>query len=298
MNENTRGDYRFVNHYKRNENLLIVLSGYKEFVWESVFGRLESFAPQNTDVCIVTSGKDNPTMRNLCEKNQWSYLSTDMNNVSLATNIAISLHPDAEYIIKMDEDIFVTEGTFEELLKTYNKVEAESDYEVGFVTPLIPINGYGYARVLELLNLKEAWEKRFGEIKITDCYNHHMTIHDNPDAAEFLWGKDNPSMHSIDMIQDKLRKREFSYSVCPVRYSIGLIVFTRDNWLKMKMFPVKHFENMGADEKAICKFCMMEGKAMVVSENCIVGHLSYGPQHSVMERYYHEHRNLFDTRGK
>lgn len=296
LTENINCEYRFVNHSKGYGNLLLVLSGYKEFVWESVFGRLESYFPQNTDVCILTSGKDNQAMRNLCEKNQWSYLSTEINNVSLITNVAISLHPNAEYIIKMDEDIFVTEGTFEELLNTYDRVETESDYEVGFVTPLIPVNGYGYVRVLELLGIRTAWEERFGEIKITDCYKHHMTIHDSPDAAEFLWGKDNPSMCDIDKVQNDLRKREFSYSVCPVRYSIGLIVFERNNWLRMGMFPVKSFENMGADEKRICEFCMMEGRAMVVSENCIVGHLSYGPQHSVMEKYYHEHREIFDIK--
>lgn len=296
LTENINSGYRFVDHSKGYSNLLVVLSGYKEFVWDSVFGRLEAYVPKDMDVCIVTSGKDDKTMRELCEKNQWSYLSTDMNNVSLVTNMAISLHPEAEYIIKMDEDIFVTEGTFDELLNTYNRVEEESDYEVGFVTPLIPVNGYGYARILDILNIRSNWEERFGEIKITDCYKHHMTIHDNPNAAEFLWGKNNDIMSEIDLIQEKLRNSEFSYSICPVRYSIGLIVFNRDNWLRMGMFPVTSFENMGADEKKICEFCMMEGRAMVVSENCIVGHLSYGPQHKVMEQYYHDNRKIFDVR--
>jgi hypothetical protein len=264
-------------------------------VWDSVFGRIEKFCPDNYDVCIVTSGKNDQVMSRLCEKNSWSYLSTEINNVSLAINLATALHPNAEYIIKMDEDIFVTKGTFKTLLSTYDKVEKESDYEVGFVTPLIPVNGYGYARVLDILNLRKEWEKKFGEIKITDCYKHHMTIHDNPEAAEFLCGKDNPPMKSIDTIQKSLQQKPFSYSICPVRYSIGLIVFNRDNWLRMGMFPVKSFENMGADEKRICKFCMMEGRAMVVSENCIVGHLSYGPQHKVMETYYKENMNLFDV---
>lgn len=296
LSENINSNYEFINRSKGYKNLLVILSGYKDFVWESVFARVEAYMSANTDVCVVTSGKYDQTMKTLCEKNQWSYLSTELNNVSLVTNMAINLHPKAEYIIKMDEDIFVTKGTFETLLKTYERVEAESDYEVGFVSPLIPVNGYGYARVLDILKIRHRWEECFGEIKITDCYKHHETIHDNPKAAEFLWGKNNPVMRNIDDIQEKLQGMKFSYSICPVRYSIGLIVFHRDNWLKMGMFPVKSYENMGADEKRICEFCMMEGRTMIISENCIVGHLSYGPQHQTMEKYFRSNREIFDLK--
>ncbi len=296
LTQNINSEYRFVNRSKNHQKLLVILSGYKQFVWESVFGRIKEYAPDETDICVVTSGKDEREIRDICADNQWSYLSTDKNNVSLVTNLAISLHPKANYIYKMDEDIFVTEGTFDALMRTYNHVEKNSDYEVGFVTPLIPVNGYGYARVLEILDLKKEWIQKFGEIKITDCYKHHMTIHDNPCAAEFLWGKGNNKLNNIDLIQQGLLRKEHSFSICPVRYSIGMILFSRENWLRMGMFPVKDFENMGADEKRICEFCMMEGRAMVVSENCIVGHLSYGPQHSVMETYYFENRQIFDVR--
>lgn len=296
LTENINSNYKFINRSKCNRKLLVVLSGYKEFVWDSVFGRLEAYLPIDFDVCIVTSGKEDETMKNMCVKNQWSFLSTEINNVSLVTNLAISLHPDAEFIYKMDEDIFITEGTFDEMMNTYDKVERESDYEVGFVTPIIPVNGYGYARILDILSIRNEWENRFGEMKITDCYKHHMTIHDDPSAAEFLWGKDNTVMKSIDDIQHMLMQRKFSYSICPVRYSIGLILFSKNNWLRMGMFPVKSYENMGSDEKRICEFCMMEGRAMVVSENCIVGHLSYGPQHAVMEKYYYSNKEMFDVR--
>lgn len=294
LTENINSDYEFINRSHNYKKLLVVLSGYKEFVWESVFARLEKYLPDGIDVCIATSGKDDFKMRELCEKNEWSYLSTKKNNVSLVTNLAISLHYAAEYIYKMDEDIFLTEGTFETLIDTYIKVEEKSEYEVGFVTPIIPVNGYGYVRILDILEINDIWKSKFGEIKITDCYKHHMTIHDNPAAAEFLWGRENKALRNIDELQKNLQTRHFSYSICPVRYSIGFILFHRDNWIRMGMFPVKEYENMGADEKRICEFCMMEGRTMVVSENCIAGHLSYGPQHQVMQQYYYDNRDLFD----
>lgn len=289
-NKGLQCNYNFVNRQKGLSKALIILSGYKQLIWKSVFGRVEKYVENDMDVCIVTSGKEDDEMKKLCEKNAWSYLSTDKNNVSLVTNLAVWLHPNADYIYKMDEDIFVTSGIFNSLYDTYLRVEEDSEYEVGFVTPLIPVNGYGFARLLNILNIKDLWESKFGEMKITDCYNHHKAIHDMPEAARFMWGEGNPKMTSIDKIQNNLQNMDYSYSICPVRYSIGLILFHRNNWLKMGMFPVIDYFNMGADEVHICEFCMMSGKAMVVSENNIVGHMSYGPQHKAMEEYYKEIR--------
>ena len=66
----------------------------------------------------------------------------------------------------MDEDIFVTKGTFETLIETYNKVEKDSDYEVGFVSPIIPVNGYGYTRILDVLNIREKWAEHIQNLLV------------------------------------------------------------------------------------------------------------------------------------
>lgn len=91
---------------------------------------------------------------------------------------------------------------------------------------------------------------------------------------------------NIDSLQDMLQTKFFSYSICPIRYSIGLIGFSRSDWLRMGMFPVSSYDNLGADEKRICKYCLMEGKAMVISENCVVGHFSYWPQRDTMQTFF------------
>ena len=71
----------------------MILAGYKEVVWEDVFGRIKKYIPEDVDFCIVTSGMINDKLRKLAKKNNWSYLSTQRNCVTLAQNIAISLFP-------------------------------------------------------------------------------------------------------------------------------------------------------------------------------------------------------------
>lgn len=282
---------QFTERKKDREDLLVVLAGYKEFVWESVFQRLKAFAPLEMDVCIVTSGLENAWLKNLCEKNQWSYLSTSRNNVSMAVNTAIWKHPQAKYIYKMDEDMFLTEGVFERLKDTYLEVERNGRYEVGFVTPLIPINGYGYVRLLEIFDAVDLWIERFGELKYANLA-HHNSIWENPDAARFMWGEGNPQMDNLDRMQKLLSKRAFQYSVCSIRYSIGFILFHRNLWIRMGGFPT-FIGNMGVDEEAICQFCLLQSYAMVVAENAVAGHLAFGPQNKEMEKYYFENKEKF-----
>ena len=57
-----------------------------------------------------------------------------------------------------------------------------------------------------------------------------------------------------------------------------MILFTRETWMDMGLFPITAGNNLGADEVHICFYCMMSGKAMVVAENAVAGHLGYGTQ--------------------
>ena len=285
-------DYNFIDRRKKSDRLLVILGGYKQVVWDCVFPRVKKYVPSDMDVCIVTSGLENQILKDMCEENGWSYMSTTKNHVSLVTNLAVYLHPEAKYIFKMDEDMFLTRGVFERMMETYREVEKQ--YEVGFVTPLIPINGYGYVRLLELFDAVSLWEEKFGELKYTDCYCHHRTIHDNPEAARFMWGEGNPAMENLDDMNAKLQAMDFQYSICPIRYSIGFILFHRDNWVRMGMLPVPADCNMGSDEIYLCKFCLMQARVMAVAENTVIGHFNYGgPQTKAMEEYFFSHKAAF-----
>ena len=105
--------------------MCMILAGYKMFCADVIFDRIKKFVPKDVDVCILSSGKYSEELSELAKKNNWSYLSTKRNNVSLIQNIAIKLHKDAEYIYKLDEDVFVTRNYFKTLFDTMKKLEKE-----------------------------------------------------------------------------------------------------------------------------------------------------------------------------
>lgn len=289
-----KGSYKFENRKKDKENLCIILAGYKQFLWEDVFGRIEKYAPNDMDFCIVSSGLYSDELAKIAEKNNWSYLSVKQNKVTLVQNIAINLHPKAQKIYKIDEDIFITKNFFSQLMETYNRMERDERYKIGFVAPLLPINGYANVNVLEKTGLLDTFEKKFG--KTYHDGDGQAPIIKNPDIAKFMWGETEEKLRDIDKLSEEFSKEEFSYSICSIRFSIGAILFSRDIWETMGRFKVGIGTNMGQDEVQLCKYCMIESKAIVVSENTLVGHFSYGPQTNAMKEYYNSHREIFKVK--
>lgn len=289
-----KGKYTFIDRKKDKNKLCIILAGYKQFLWEDVFGRIEKYAPKDIDICIVSSGLYSEELSKIAEKNDWSYLSVKKNKVTLVQNIAINLHPEANKIYKIDEDIFVTKNFFEKLDETYNKVENESNFRIGFVAPLLPINGYSNVNVLRKTGLLESYENKFGRPYHDGCGDE--PIIKNPEIATYLWGKSETKLRDIDALDEEFSNQEFNYSICSIRFSIGAILFSRETWENMGRFQVGIGNNMGQDEVQICEYCMIQSRAIVVSENTLVGHFSYGPQTAAMKEYYNKNREIFKVK--
>ena len=293
QNNNTSrqpGKNIFIDRRKNSEFLLMILAGYKSFLYEDVFARVKAFTPKHFDVCVISSGLFDETLNKIAAENNWSYLSTTENNIPLVQNLAIMLHPQADFLFKMDEDIFVTEGCFETLFKTPEHAHKYGHYNVGFVAPLIPINGYGHVRILEKLGLIETYEKIFEPVLYGVQYNR--MIERNPEVAKFFWGEGD-IVPSIDAMNAAFRIQKISYSVCSVRFSIGLILFRRDLWQSMGGWKIPDGTGLGYDEDQICNFCVSNSLAMIVAENVLVGHLSFEQQNAAMKEYYLTHREKF-----
>lgn len=282
--ENKKFKYhgKFINRSKGEENLCILLAGYKEFLYPEIFKRLKNYSIKNMDICIVTSGIYSEKINNICKKNNWSYLSTEENNVSLIQNIAIKNHKNAKYIFKLDEDIFITKNYFKNMLKSYEYAKT-TNYTLGVLAPLIPINGYGHARIIEKLNLENIYEERFGALKYMAGPNRK--IEKDLDVAKFFWGEGNV-IPSIDELNEKFSQQPLKVQPCPIRFSIGAILFERYFWEKMKYFKVNKGNGMGEDEVEICKFCLLSSMPLMVTENVVVGHLSFGNQNIGMKEYF------------
>jgi len=281
----------FIDRSKHRKVLCMILAGYKTYLYQDVFERIIRFIPDDIDVCLVSSGLYSEDLAQRAEKQGWSYLSTKRNCVTLAQNVAIRLHDQAEYIYKVDEDIFVTQGCFETLMDTYKKVETQEEYEVGFVAPLIPINGYGHMRVLDKLGMKAVYRERF-ERPIYASHPDRM-IENSGEAAKFFWGEGG-YIPSIDEMNQKWMAEDFQYSICPIRFSIGFVLFKRTLWENMGMFPViEDNPCMGLDEEQICSYCIVHSKVIVVAENTVVGHLAFGRQNEAMKEYYYQNTERF-----
>lgn len=289
----TLGNYTFEDRRKNMSKLLIIIAGYKPFLYEAVFQRIKAFVPE-MDVCIVSSGLYDPILSNIAQENNWSYLSLKRNCVTLAQNIVMMLHPKAEFIYKMDEDIFLTEGVFDKLMLTYNKAKDDGLYDISFVAPLTPINGYGHVRILEKLNLAKEYEQRFEKVKYAS-YPERM-IESNPEVAKFFWGHQG-IIPPLDEIARRFERTEVDYHPCPIRFSIGFILLPRVTWEKMGMWNVPHHgAGMGMDEVQICEYSIVNSQAMIISENAVVGHLSFGKQNEAMKDYFQEHPEAFKMR--
>ncbi|MDD6969557.1 MAG: hypothetical protein SPH83_04885 [Treponema sp.] len=286
----------FLNNSKGEKTAAFILAGYKDFTWDIVFKRIKEFCPKTVDVCIISSGVYSERLKKIAEKYSWSYISMKKNCVTLALNSAIKSFPSAEKIFKIDEDIFITEGFFEELPKAFEN--AKKDYFPCFSAPLIPINGYGYRQILEKLNLTEKYTELFEYPKISA--GSHMQIESNPDVAKFFWGKDN-LFPQIDLL-NHIIKEKFSnfggrgYSICPIRFSIGAIYFEKSVLENAGYFPVKKGNCMGLDEVFLCNLATSNSLAIVVSENQVAGHLSFGTQNESMKNYFLENKENFEIK--
>lgn len=291
-----RGKYQFINHGNHRSKLCIILAGYKEFLWDDIFSRIKAYCPDDIDVCIVSSGIYSEKLCSIANDNSWSYLSVKQNKVTLAQNVAIHLFKEAEVIFKLDEDMFITRNFFSQLLLTYEKVSSESNYRIGFVAPMIPLNGFSNVNYLKKTGTIRSFEKKFGKAYHDGGVNE--PIIKNPDIATFMWGKTESKLRNIDKISEELASEKFSYDICSIRFSIGAILFTRDTWEDMGRFKLGPGNDMGQDEVQLCNHCMIESRIIVVSENTVVGHFSYGPQTSAMKEYYQKNKEIFCLKDK
>lgn len=281
----------YIDRSKGYDKLCIVLAGYKEFAYSAVFGRLKKYQMPDMDVCIISSGLFSEKLQEICEKNNWSYLSTERNHVGLVQNIAISKHPKAKYIFKLDEDIFITEHYFENMLKAYMHAQ-NGKYIPGIMAPMLNINGFSYAKILEKLNLVSIYEKKFGKFKYATGPSN--AIENNTELAKFMWGEGG-DVPNIDELNSKFSKEELCECPCPYRFSIGAILFERKLWEDMGCFSVdSNGAGMGVDEEEIDRYCFMNSKVIMISENIVVGHLSFGKQNSVMKEYFLNHPEIFE----
>ena len=204
-------------------------------------------------------------------------------NVPYIQNVVIEIHPEAQYIWKFDEDMYVYHNYFEDMLMTYKKACAELNHKICFTAPLIPINSYGYIKFLKEVDKLNEYEKMFlkGHKAITgDSIGKYSGALWTAEAQKYIWDVTG----NFDDMAERIQKNNIGYTICPTRFSIGAIMFTRDVWREMKGFEetfAYHYNN-GEDEVAINMNCMKNARVIVCCDNVFVAHFSFGGEYDAV----------------
>ncbi len=270
-------EHGFIDRRKKNKKVLFILAGYKTFLWEKIFKRVKEYKPDDVEVCILSSGIYSDELAKIASENNWSYLYTNINSVTLIQNIAYSKYDYCSWIYKMDEDIFLTQNSLAKLYDSYIKFEKNEPYHVGVVAPLIPLNEHCCRYILGKYSCINDFEKRYGKL----YHGGDGMIINNVDVAPYMWGK-YKTLPNIDTMNDECTS-DISYSLCATRYNIGLILFHRRLWEEMYGFTVSGGADMGADEEELCSWCVKMSRPIMVTHNTVVGHFSFAPQEESMK---------------
>ena len=269
--------HRLEDRSSGSERLLILIAGHKELLWPWTLDRVSKHVPSDLDVCLVTPGVDLPKLADLAREHGWSYLATRGGHVSVAQNLALRAHPDARYVFKVDEDVFVPQRFFESLFDGYLRVKEEAEFSLGFCAPILNVNGFSYVDYLDALGQAEAYRERFGTLRRA---SDGIPVHHDGNAAVWLWERGLP----VEEIATEISKRPFRFSVVPHRFSIGAILFERDLWEGMNGFKrLQRSPGLGEDEQHICVECLSRSRIMAVLQNVYAGHFAFGPQQPAME---------------
>lgn len=281
--------YHFIDRKHGRKALCYILAGYESHLWDNTLARIALFQSDEVDYCIVSSGKYDQVLEELAEKNHWSYLYTEKNQVCFIQNLVIELHPQAEYIIKMDEDIFIGKDFFTGMLREFKKIEREGDYRIGFAVPVIPLNCSGYVSYLQAIGKKEEYEQCFGR-----AYKSRFSaVFNVEETAEYLW----ELMGNFDSMAARFSERD-GYGVCDCYFNIGCIMYTRERWLMMGKWPEKPGESgMGTDEAYIYQDNVEKDLSIYEIQSVLAGHLAFGHQKKRMIQYYDENPEVFRISG-
>lgn len=256
--------------------MLIVLAGYKGYLWPYTLARIERFVPAEIDVCIVSPGVAPPDLGEMAERNGWSWLRTERNSLCLAQNLAIARHPAARYLHKLDEDVLIADGHFERLLAGYERFRAEGRFMPGFAAPILNVNGFSWRPFLDELGLTEEYVARFGDERQAAAFDVPAQV--DPEAARWLWERTLP----FDEVAARFAARSPGHTVIPHRFSIGSFLMERDLWESFGGFSSDPYGDLGRDERQLCMECNDRSRVPFVVHDVLAGHWSFGPQEKAM----------------
>jgi hypothetical protein len=268
--------HRFVDRSRGADQALLILAGHRPLLWPLTLARIARAVPAEIDVCLMTPGVRDSPLEHYAQERGWSYLATSGGHVGVAQNLAIRALPNARWIYKLDEDIFIAPGFFERLRRGYHRAAGEAEFALGFASPVLNVNGFSYVEFLDTLGLRAEYEERFGPARRA---SDGVPAQRDGEAAVWLWRHGIP----VDAVAQRFSERPFAFSVVPHRFSIGAILYERSLWEHMRGFKrLERAPGLGEDEQHLCVECLSRSRVGVVLHDLYAGHFAFGAQMPVM----------------
>ena len=213
------------------------------------------------------------------------YLFED--RLAQAQNTAISLHPSARWIYKIDEDIIISDNYFSKLKNGYYLAEQKLFSQIGFVTPLLNLNAACVYNFLESVDKIKTMNDLFGEVKIR--WPNEDLVHGSEEFAKWIWTLSVPFDDVAKKIEMRNKNKIYQANI---RLSIGAILFTRDYWNRIGGFEVARIGAMGVEETQMNAYSFTRMQAIAIVGDTFAGHLGFYSQKEACKEFFINNRML------
>lgn len=217
---------------------ILLITNDRPYILEKVLTRILSYTDWNKfDLWILENRATAPTKKIIqAFKAKYSHInvySSFVNQISYIQNCIIR-QLRSDIYIKLDDDIFVSEGWTNGFVGVY-----ERNYKkMSFGSVIIPVNGFGWLPFMEIMGIIEEFKSKFPDEKlIQDCMN--VSIWNNEKVVEYIWNK-SLNIDEVSRTFKEKQNNNFQDLICTHRYSIGAIVFSHDVWDKMGGWKIKN----------------------------------------------------------
>lgn len=284
--------FQIEGNVKNKDIVLFVLAGYKNYLWNDVFDRIKMFQLPNMEVCIASSGRYCEQLSEICKRNDWCYLSTKLNNMCVLSNIIMRQFSNATYYFKLDEDIYLPDNYFGDMIDAYKVIESnEQNYVIGYICPNLPLGSYSLHDYLIEKNSLEDFEQKFGKLHIGGQQVNHF-FRENKGIDTYVW----KLIGIFDKEAKRYKSKGFSYSICPMRTGIAAILYKREFWDRLG--SLKRPKGVGwgeeGDEAQLTAFCAKNYLANFRVDNILVGHFAFGGAEPQVLKLKEKHPEFFE----
>lgn len=202
----------------------------------------------------------------------------------------MSLYQNAEYIFKLDEDIYIPKDYFSDMLEAYEKIRGEVPAYIGYICPMLPLGFYGMHDFLKAKCCLDEYEELFGVHKIGGTVVNPV-FREHKGVDEFIWKR----IGIFDECAMQYKKNGFSYKVCETRTGIAAIMFARELWDELGWLDKGHGYGVGegGDEEQITSYCMLHFRLIFCVRHILVGHFSFGGSEPAMEKFRADNPEIF-----